>query len=261
MPQGKYPHKRTCLMRQLLRTVLLIALCVVYIRDRSTLDFAAGLSDRPWLIALWLWLLADIVSRMLPLPWHPIGMTKWRKSRYIPRTPQPDAAVLQAEKRRLNRQLLPTLAVYAIANSWYWLPCAAYALTGRPAFIGSLGAPELLLITALYYFGDTVFILIFCPFRDLALNNRCCTACRIYNYDAIMTVTPLLLMPCTLFSAPLIVLSLLHAIIWEVSLQRHPERFSLRFNAALACGSCGCDHCPTKRPFWPLSKLRKKATS
>ena len=47
MPQGKYPHKRTCLMRQLLRTVLLIALCVVYIRDRSTLDFAAGLSDRP----------------------------------------------------------------------------------------------------------------------------------------------------------------------------------------------------------------------
>jgi septum site-determining protein MinD len=59
------------------------------------------------------------------------------------------------------------------------------------------------------------------------------------------------------FSAPLIAVALLHLAVWEVSLQRHPERFSLRFNAALTCGSCACDHCPTKRPFWPLSKLRK----
>ena len=259
MPQQeKFPHLCTCLVRQLLRTVLLIALCVVYVCDRSALDFAADFGSKPWLIALWLWLLADFISRMLPLPWHPIGMMKWRKSRYIPRTPQPNAALLREEKRRFNRKLLPTLLVYIIANSWYWLPCAAYALCGKPAFIGKLGAPELLLITMLYYFGDTVFILIFCPFRDLALKNRCCTACRIYNYDAIMTVTPLLLMPCTLFSASLLLIALLHAAIWEISLQCHPERFSLRFNAALACNSCHSGHCPQKRFFWPLSKLKQK---
>ena len=103
MPQqAKYPHLRTCAVRQLIRTLMLAALCVIYFRDRSALDFSAGLAGKPLLIGLWLWLLADLISRMLPLPWHPIGMMKWRKSRYIPRVAAPDAAALREEKRKLK---------------------------------------------------------------------------------------------------------------------------------------------------------------
>ena len=49
----------------------------------------------------------------------------------------------------------------------------------------------LLLFTVAFYVCDLICVLIWCPFR-LIMGNRCCTTCRIFNWDHIMMFSPLI---------------------------------------------------------------------
>ena len=95
---------------------------------------------------------------------------------------------------------------------------------------------QLFLITLFFYVCDVICVVIWCPFR-LIIKNRCCTTCRIFNWDHIMMFSPLIFMG-GFFANSLVLMSFAAWLIWEVSVMLYPERFWEHSNETLKCSKC-----------------------
>ncbi len=130
--------------------------------------------------AVWVW---DMILQLFPSKdLFTMGNQKQFKINYLRPLSGYDQAKLKQYRRESNLGALKVLAA--------WL--AAAAIIGALSFKAVLGAKELLLLTAFFYVCDLVCILFWCPFQKWFLKNRCCVTCRIYNWDSLMTFTPLL---------------------------------------------------------------------
>ena len=109
----------------------------------------------------------------------------------------------------------------------------------------------MIIISLVYSVCDMCCILFFCPFQTWFMKNKCCTTCRIYNWDYAMMFTPLAFVR-GMFTWGLFGLALVLLLLWEVRLHRHPKRFSECTNASLACVNCKeklCHHKKQLRRF------------
>jgi len=120
-------------------------------------------------------------------------------------------------------------------------------------------ARDLFLISAFYYVSDLICIIYFCPFQKWIMRNRCCTTCRIFNWDELMIVTPLLLFP-SIYSWTLGGIALIALIVWEFNFYRHTERFLEETNDHLKCVNCTDKLCFHRPPIWPkvIQKVQVK---
>ncbi len=96
--------------------------------------------------------------------------------------------------------------------------------------------PALFMITVFFYVCDLICVLIWCPFR-LIMKNRCCTTCRIFNWDHLMMFTPMLFVR-GFYSLSLILMSIAVWLVWELCVMMYPERFWEVSNTALSCANC-----------------------
>lgn len=119
---------------------------------------------------------------------------------------------------------------------------------------GFLDDGIMILLCIAYSVCDMVCILFFCPFQTWFLKNKCCVACRIYNWDYAMMFTPLFFVS-GWYSRSLLVLSVALLFRWEITIARHQERFSENTNAYLACTNCTEKLCAHKEQ---LIKLRRE---
>ena len=58
---------------------------------------------------------------------------------------------------------------------------------------GVLDDGIMILLCSVYSVCDIICILFFCPFQTWFMKNKCCSSCRIYNWDYAMMFTPLFL--------------------------------------------------------------------
>ena len=135
----------------------------------------------------------------------------------------------------------PALKAYIVSTTRaaFWvllLWCALIAVIGALHAAGFLGDVALFMITVIFYICDLICVLIWCPFR-LMMKNRCCTTCRIFNWDHIMMFSPLIFVG-GFYCTSLFILSLLVFIVWETCILLFPERFWENSNAALQCANC-----------------------
>lgn len=100
----------------------------------------------------------------------------------------------------------------------------------------------LFLLFLLVNVGDYVCVLFWCPFRKFFLKNKCCTTCRITNWDRLMKFWVLLFIP-HIMSYLLFTLGLLIFLHWEYVLMKHPERFYASTNEQLRCYHCQTTVC------------------
>jgi hypothetical protein len=135
--------------------------------------------------------------------------------------------ILLEEKRELNKGALLVLLAWGILNLFI----------GALYFTDVIDQNMLVLVSMFYFLSDMICVLIYCPFQKLFMKNRCCVTCRIFNWDSIMLCTPLLFIP-SWFSYTLCALALILLVRWEIVFNRHPERFSERFNLSLRCAGC-----------------------
>ena len=98
---------------------------------------------------------------------------------------------------------------------------------------------------------DLICVLVWCPFR-LIMKNKCCTTCRIFNWDHLMMFTPMLYVK-GFYSLSLLAVSILVWCCWELCVLIYPERFWEKSNAALQCSECTDKLCTQY-----CQKLRKK---
>ena len=125
-----------------------------------------------------------------------------------------------------------TRAAYKVMLVWV----ALIAVIGVLHHAGILSNIALFMTTIIFYVCDLICVLIWCPFR-LMMGNRCCTTCRIFNWDHLMMFSPLLFFP-SAYCWSLLFLAVLAWLVWELFIFLHPERFWEGANAALTCASC-----------------------
>ena len=137
----------------------------------------------------------------------------------------------------------------------FWL--TLNALIGILYYTGIIDREILILVSLAYGVCDMICILFFCPFQTWIMKNRCCTTCRIYNWDFAMMFTPYIFIP-HVYTWSLLGLSLLLLIKWEVTLKLHPERFSDKTNACIACKNCTEKLCVHKKQLQRFLKKYKE---
>lgn len=204
----------------------------------NPVQFDADLRHGPTLssplMAAWLFLMVSMVLRLFPSRLESLGCQKLFARQYRPSGER----AAPAEIRQANRGALRVLLLWAAANALFFLAHAQ----------GWLKTRFLVCLAGFYGVCDIVCILFFCPFQTWIMHNRCCTTCRIYDWDYLMLCTPLL--PVRGWAASSA--CLLAAIIflrWEMIYHRHPERFLQSGNCALQCAGCQGHLCRSKRAF------------
>lgn len=152
-----------------------------------------------------------------------------------------DEELLDKIRRDRVKEIVPVIIFWVVAN---------VALGLVLNYFGVLDQATILLWTLAFFVIDMICVVFWCPFQVLMMRNRCCTTCQIFNWDAIMTTTPLLLVFFdTSFAWILVLLSLVVLIRWELAFVRHPERFDDRTNASLRCANCSDKLCYLRAPL------------
>lgn len=220
-------------LRLIYRSVLFAALLISYLLFR----LRPGEEGKEWpeqnpvlLIVTWVVLAAEMLLRFFPLKPESPGCQKHLARNFR----STGSTELQAKASNRGVGLIALL----------WL--GGNGIFGGLHLAGILDQGFMLLLCSLYSILDMVCILFYCPFQVWFMKNRCCTVCRIYNWDYPMMCTPLLFVP-RLWSWSLAALALGVLIHWEVARLRHPERFSEETNAYLQCQNCPEKLCTRRR--------------
>ena len=190
----------------------------------------------------------EMVFRFFPSKHESIGSGKMFKKNY---NPTKNAQEVKPNKMHPARTLL-VFGVWALLN----------IIFGILYFTGVFSADILVLISLAYGVCDIICIMFFCPFHAWMMKNKCCTTCRIYNWDYIMMFTPLLFLvakPGPILHYILIALALVILIIWEITYKIHPERFTENTNENLTCKNCKEKLCQHHKQFPCKEALLKTA--
>ena len=228
------------------RSSLFLAVLAVYVpaKLRGTEGFYEVFAGVPWLLPfIWTAFMADMLKRMLiPGDIESMGSQKLFRKNYRPSGEHPGHVTV-----------LSPVRTAVTAGSWFLLNGIIFLLYFR----GILDEGAMLLISLFYSMSDMICILFFCPFQTWMMENRCCTTCRIYNWDFPMMFTPMAVSG-HFFQRSLFLVSMIVLIQWEVQLHLHPEYFSEQTNESLRCVNCTeklCRHKKQLHSFW--RRLRK----
>ena len=238
--------RKRYIARLVLRCLIFVACIVLYFTHPHIFGILEGGSffEKPSIFhLLWLIWVADMIQQIIPLKSKvALGSQKLFANRFRPIREKVSRKALKAHITAT------TAAAYRVMIVWVLLIAAIGALY----FTGIIGKSEMLLISVFFYVCDLICVLIWCPFR-LIMKNKCCTTCRIFNWDHLMMFSPLVFVG-GFFSLSLFIMSLVAWLIWELFVAIYPERFAEMTNAALRCSECTdklctqyCQKLPVKR--------------
>lgn len=178
---------------------------------------------------LWFVWLCDMLTQLLPLR-KPIVALGSQKSfglhfRSALNPPSP--------RQIREKAIAATKRAYIVFGIWAVLILALGGLHAKKI----LSDLALLWISVFFYVCDLICVLFWCPFRHFIMKNRCCTTCRIFNWDHLMMFSPLIFVK-GFYAQSLVVLAILVFVCWEFTAFRHPERFVESANQTLKCSAC-----------------------
>ena len=213
-------------VRLILRSALFIWALVYYIHNKlhALKDFT------PLLLGVWLFFVAEMILRFFPSKLESMGCQKQFKRNYEP---------VDENAKPINQSWKRTASVAVLCLT-------LNAIIGALYFTGIFDKGILILISIAFSVCDIICILFFCPFQTWFMKNRCCTTCRIYNWDFAMIFTPLVFIPDG-YTYSLLGFALLLLLRWEITYKCHPERFSTATNQCIICANCEEKLCLRKK--------------
>ena len=233
MQQGRLKTSKTrqiYFIRLSGRIVIFFVAILVYLFKPSVFDAANDwnfFNEFSLLHLLWLTWMVDMVIQLMPVKAHiSIGSQKIFETLFRP------------VKEKINYKSLKkhikdtTKAAYKVMVIWVVLT----ALISTLHLYGIIDTGMMVLISTFFYVCDLICVLIWCPFR-LIIHNKCCTTCRIFNWDHLMMFLPILALN-SFFSWSLVIFSFAIWLVWEICVFLYPERFWENSNMALKCTEC-----------------------
>ena len=221
--------RKQYMIRLVFRCLILLGVFALYIVDFASHDILSGFSffrSFSLLHLLWGTWMIDMLSQLMPAKDIALGSHKVFLSRFKP--------VLERISKDAVKRYIKTTTQSAYKVMLLW--AVLIAALGILHHLQILADAHLFLISVLFYVCDLICVLIWCPFR-LIMKNKCCTTCRIFNWDHLMMFTPMLFVE-GFFSISLIVMSAVVWCAWELCVLLYPERFWEKSNAALKCSEC-----------------------
>lgn len=176
---------------------------------------------------LWFVWICDMVLQIIPIKNKvALGSQKLFANRFQPIREKINYKALK------NYVVMTTKSAYKVFIIWTILIIGI----GLLYYFDIINEIWLFMITVFFYVCDLICVLIWCPFR-LLMKNKCCTTCRIFNWDHLMMFSPLIFIG-GFYSISLVVMAFLAWLVWELCVLIYPERFSEMTNVALRCSKC-----------------------
>ena len=225
-------------VRLVYRCVLFILLLLNYIwmRIQSSGELVKGLDEHPAiLIVTWIVFAAEMILRFFPSKYESPGCQKQFARNYI-KTGSTDIDIPD------NNATVLVALIWIVFNGIF----------GALNMLDILDDGIMVLLCGFYSVCDMICILFFCPFQSWFMKNKCCSSCRIYNWDYAMMFTPLFFVRRGYYWS-LLALSIALLLRWEITFYRHPERFSEKTNEYLKCKNCTerlCSHKKQLNTLW-----------
>lgn len=207
-------------------------------------DLEAGLTRLTPVSIIWLALMVCMVFRLFPSRIESLGCQKIYVNHFESSGKVPTEEDLRKGDRSALASFIFWIALNAVFFIAYWLDIVDVRF--------------MVCLAGFYAVIDISCILFFCPFQSWFMHNRCCTTCRIFDWDYLMICTPLLAIP----NAVTLTASAVAGIIflrWELIYARHKERFFETSNCALKCSQCEEHLCRYKRALATSLKPKKSA--
>ena len=233
MPAGRQPMSRTRkkYMLRLVGRCLIFAGCVaLYLLHHDSFDVLEGsgfFKELSILHLLWVIWMADMFLQIVPVKNKvALGSQKLFANRFRPIADKINYQALR------NYVITTTKSAYKVFILWG----ALIAVIGLLYYGNVLGRAELFMISVAFYVCDLICVLIWCPFR-LIMKNKCCTTCRIFNWDHLMMFSPLIFAG-GFYAWSLVLVSFAAWLVWELCVLMYPERFWEMTNVALKCSEC-----------------------
>ena len=220
------------------RSILFFTALALYILGRIRHDdlMTHALEKRPAIVlVIWGVFVIEMILRFFPFRLESPGSQKQFAKNYI-RSGSTDIQIPD------NNATMLIALIWISFNMIFWLLYTA----------GLFDDGIMLLLCCFYSICDMICILFFCPFQSWFMKNKCCSSCRMYNWDYAMIFTPLAFVRSP-YALSLLVLSLALLFRWEITFYRHPERFSEKTNKYLSCDRCTeklCAHKKQLRSLW-----------
>ncbi len=186
-----------------------------------------------WLV--WLVFMVEMLQRLFPSKLESPGSQKQFAGNYI-------------KSGKVDIKIQENNATMLVAILWI----SFNAVFGALYMTGVFSDGIMVLISLGYSVCDMICILFFCPFQSWFLKNKCCSTCRIYNWDYAMMFTPLFFVR-DFYAWSLFGMSLAIMLRWELTFYRHPERFSDETNEFIRCANCTeklCAHKDQLHSLW-----------
>jgi len=212
------------------RIAVFIITLLWYIYNRDAFSVSEGFNffkKFSPLHLLWLVWMIDMTIQLIPVRSHiSIGSQKVFESLFKP-------IKEKINQRKLKQYIKDTTkTAYKVMLIWILLTVIISVLH----IYKVLDAGMMVLIATLFYVCDLICVLIWCPFR-LIMQNKCCTTCRIFNWDHLMMFLPIVSLN-SIFSWSLVIFSVAVWVVWELCVIMYPERFWENSNMALRCSEC-----------------------
>ncbi len=208
----------------LILSILLFVFRVEEFQITEGMHFFDRFSPLHILWGIWMW---DMILQLMPVKAHiSIGSQKIFSAMFRP-------IKEKIQEKSLKEYIRNTTnAAYNVMVIWVLLSTAI----GILHVTGVLSTAIVVLISVFFYVCDLICVLIWCPFRYI-MKNKCCTTCRIFNWDHLMMFSPLITVK-GFYSMTLVLFSVLIWLIWEFCVFLYPERFWENSNMALRCSEC-----------------------
>ncbi len=233
-------------VRLIYRSALFILLLISYIRFRffSEASIIESVEKMPTIIVVtWAVFVVEIVFRFFPSKYESPGCQKQFAKNYI------KSGSTEIVIHDNNATMLVAL-IWVVFNGFF----------GALYMAGILDDGIMILLCSAYSICDIICILFFCPFQTWFMKNKCCSSCRIYNWDYAMMFTPLFFVRKT-YTWSLLILSVALLVRWEITFYLHPERFSEMTNDYLQCKNCTEKLCVHKKQLNSLWKQIEEYTT
>ena len=213
-------------LKLVLRSTIFAVSLVFYILGKF------DILTKNWILPMivWFFFIIGMSLRFFPSKFESMGCQKQFARNYEP---------ISEESTPTNQSWKRTVLVTVV-----WL--ALNSVVGALYFTGIFDQGILILIALAYSVCDIICILFFCPFQTWFMKNRCCTTCRIYNWDFVMMFTPLVFIP-HWYTYSLLGCALALLLRWEITYRIHPERFSTATNRCLDRSNCEEKLCSHKK--------------
>ena len=235
-------------LKLVFRSLLFLAAATVYIvrRVRGIPFSLRVITDRPILLGIIAAIFfVEMLFRFFPARFESMGCQKQFKKHYQPQ---------EGEGKKPQR--VAWWRTFLSAAFWF----ALNGTFGVLYYVGIFDEGILVLISLAYGVCDMICVLFFCPFQTWILRSKCCTDCRIYNWDYAMMFTPLVF-----FINPwgwsILGVSLLLLLEWELLYRFFPQRFTENTNGSLSCANCKeklCQHKKQLRSYLKKYRAQEK---